>query len=56
VAALVARSLSNREVAERLFLSERTVKTHVRSILAKLGLRRRTDVVRRWARAGAEPD
>ena len=48
VGALVAQSLTNREVAERLFLSERTVESHVRSILAKLGLRRRTDVVLHW--------
>lgn len=55
VAELVAQSLSNREVAERLVLSERTVESHVRSILAKLALSRRTDVVR-WVlvdRAGA---
>lgn len=49
VADLVARSLSNREIADRLVLSERTVESHVRSVLAKLGLRRRTDVVLRWA-------
>jgi len=46
VAALVAQSLSNREVADRLVLSERTVESHVRSILSKLGLSRRTEVVR----------
>lgn len=46
VAGLVAQSLSNREVADRLVLSERTVESHMRSILAKLGLTRRTDVVR----------
>lgn len=38
--------LENREVAKRHVLSERTVESHVRSILAKLGLTRRTDVVR----------
>ncbi len=50
VAELVAHSLSNREIAARLVLSERTVETHVRSILSKLGLSRRTQIVR-WVLA-----
>ncbi len=50
VAGLVARSLSNREVAARLVLSERTVETHVRNVLSKLGLTRRTEIVR-WVLA-----
>lgn len=38
----VAEGLTNRQIAERLFLAEKTVKTYVSSLLAKLGLERRT--------------
>lgn len=45
VLALMARGASNAEVAERLFLSERTVKGHVGSIFTKLGARDRAAAI-----------
>lgn len=42
ILALVAEGLSNREIAGRLFLAEKTVKNYVSGILSKLGMQRRT--------------
>ena len=42
---LIAAGLSNREIAERLFVSENTVKTHSSRVFEKLGAKRRTQAV-----------
>ncbi|HEX2130803.1 MAG TPA: LuxR C-terminal-related transcriptional regulator, partial [Actinophytocola sp.] len=49
VAAMVAAGLPNRQIAEQLVLSPRTVGTHVSHILAKLGVRSRIDIAREAA-------
>jgi DNA-binding NarL/FixJ family response regulator len=48
VAALVALGLTNRQIAEKLVISERTAEGHVERIRDKLGVRSRTHVAR-WA-------
>lgn len=52
VLSCIAAELSNREIAERLFLSENTVKTHVGHILNKLGATDRSGAVLRAWRHG----
>jgi DNA-binding CsgD family transcriptional regulator len=45
ILALIAEGLSNREIAERVHVSENTVKTHSSRVFDKLGARRRTQAV-----------
>ena len=52
VLVLISEGLHNSEIAERLFVTERTVKFHVSSILAKLGADNRTEAVAVAARRG----
>jgi DNA-binding CsgD family transcriptional regulator len=47
---LVVKGLSNTQIGAELFLSPRTVETHVSHVLAKLGLRSRVDIVREAGR------
>jgi DNA-binding NarL/FixJ family response regulator len=55
VLVLVAAGLSNREIASRLSISERTARTHVSSILDKLGLRSRTQAALYAIQQGLTP-
>jgi DNA-binding CsgD family transcriptional regulator len=57
VAQLVANGLTNREIAERLFVSPHTVNTHLRQVFAKLEVNSRVDVrgLRQSATASTPP-
>ena len=52
---LIAEGLSNREIGERLFVSENTVKTHSARLFEKLGAARRTQAVQEGRRMGLIP-
>jgi two-component system, NarL family, response regulator LiaR len=47
VLGLIAAGLSNQDIADRLFVSNSTVKTHVSNVLAKLDASRRTEAIAR---------
>lgn len=53
---LIAKGLNNREIGERLFISEKTVKTHVSNILGKLDLADRTQAAIYALRQGTSAD
>jgi DNA-binding NarL/FixJ family response regulator len=53
---LIAQGLSNSEIAEQLFISEATVKTHINNTFAKIGARHRAEAVRYAYRKGIASD
>jgi DNA-binding NarL/FixJ family response regulator len=55
VVTVVAQGATNREVAERLYLSAYTVNSHLRHVFAKLGIRSRVELARLAAERGAQP-
>ena len=52
---LIASGMSNREIAEKLFVSENTVKTHSSRLFDKLGAKRRTQAVQIGKKIGLIP-
>ena len=52
---LIARGLSNREIADKIFVSENTVKTHSSRLFDKLGAKRRTQAVQIGKEIGLIP-
>jgi len=55
ILALIASGMSNREIAEKLFVSENTVKTHSSRLFDKLGAKRRTQAVQIGKKLGLIP-
>lgn len=51
---LIGEGLTNRQIGERLYLAEKTVKNHVSTVFAKLGMQRRTQVAALAARLNSE--
>lgn len=55
VARLIADEMTTRDIAARLFISERTVEAHVTNMLNKLGLNSRVEIARWLARVSPVP-
>lgn len=56
IIALIGEGMTNRQIAEQMFIAEKTVKNYVSSLLAKLGLERRTQAASLVTRVGMRPD
>jgi DNA-binding CsgD family transcriptional regulator len=54
VMALISESMTNEEIAEKLFLSAKTVKTHIRNIFEKTGIHNRVEAVLLYIRYNQE--
>jgi DNA-binding NarL/FixJ family response regulator len=54
IADLVTDRMTNRQIAEQLFLSDKTVESHIRNIFMKLGVSSRVDVARAVERSRAD--
>ena len=52
---LIGEGLTNRQIGERLFLAEKTVKNYVSGLFAKLGMERRTQAAAYAARLSSDP-
>ena len=50
VAMLICQGLSNKQIAEQLFISEKTIKTHVSNILSKLDIKDRMQLILEYCR------
>ena len=50
VAMLICQGLSNKQIAEQLFVSEKTIKTHVSNILSKLDIKDRMQLILEYCR------
>jgi DNA-binding NarL/FixJ family response regulator len=52
---LAAQGFSNREIAQQLYLSHRTVESHLYRVFPKLGVTSRAQLVARWAAGFVSP-